>query len=187
MSYIKLTNGVPEIYSIGQLRRDNPNTSFPKNIPEALLAAYDVYPCKQEAGGPPAHNPMTQDVTQEFTQLHGEWAQVWVVKEKSQADKDAAKALWRSSAVLSRAQFCTRAFRAGLLPKADAIAAAKGEWPPSFDAALAGLPEDVKTEAQIEWAAVNEIRRDASTLAVVQAAENIDEAHIDALFGWKET
>jgi hypothetical protein len=42
--YVKLTNGQPEIYTIGQLRRDNPNTSFPKNIPDERLAEYDVYP-----------------------------------------------------------------------------------------------------------------------------------------------
>lgn len=41
--YVKLTNGQPEIYTIGQLRRDNPNTSFPKNIPDERLAEYDVY------------------------------------------------------------------------------------------------------------------------------------------------
>jgi hypothetical protein len=107
--------------------------------------------------------------------------------EQIAADKTRRIEAWRSTAVLSRAQFCTRAFRAGLLPKADAIAAAKGEWPPSFDAALAGLSEDIKIEAQIEWAAVNEIRRDADTLVFVQAAEQIDDAQIDALFGWKET
>lgn len=42
--YVKLTNGQPEIYTIGQLRRDNPNTSFPKNIPDERLAEYEVYP-----------------------------------------------------------------------------------------------------------------------------------------------
>ena len=42
--YVKLTNDQPEIYTIGQLRRDNPNTSFPKNIPDERLAEYDVYP-----------------------------------------------------------------------------------------------------------------------------------------------
>lgn len=42
--YLKLTNGQPEKYTIGQLRRDNPNTSFPKNIPDERLAEYDVYP-----------------------------------------------------------------------------------------------------------------------------------------------
>ena len=42
--HIKLTNGQPEIYSIGQLRRDNPQVSFPKVPSDDLLASYDVYP-----------------------------------------------------------------------------------------------------------------------------------------------
>jgi len=42
--YIKLTNGSPENYTIGQLHRDNPQVSFPKNIPDSTLAEYDVYP-----------------------------------------------------------------------------------------------------------------------------------------------
>lgn len=41
--HIKLTNGQPEIYSIGQLRRDNPQTSFPKVPSDDLLSSYSVY------------------------------------------------------------------------------------------------------------------------------------------------
>lgn len=42
--HIKLTNGLPETYSIGQLRRDNPQTSFPKNPSDELLAEWGLYP-----------------------------------------------------------------------------------------------------------------------------------------------
>ena len=42
--HIKLTNGQPETYSIGQLRRDNPQVSFPKVPSNELLAGYGVYP-----------------------------------------------------------------------------------------------------------------------------------------------
>ena len=42
--HLKLTNGVPAKYTLGQLRRDNTQTSFPKLIPDELLASYDVYP-----------------------------------------------------------------------------------------------------------------------------------------------
>ena len=42
--HLKLTNGVPAKYTLGQLRRDNPQTSFPKSVPDDLLASYDVYP-----------------------------------------------------------------------------------------------------------------------------------------------
>jgi hypothetical protein len=43
--YIKITNGVPSKYTIGQLRRDNPQTSFPRIIPDSVLADYSVYLC----------------------------------------------------------------------------------------------------------------------------------------------
>ena len=42
--YVKVTNGFAEIYSIGKLRKDNPNTSFPKHPTEALLADWNVFP-----------------------------------------------------------------------------------------------------------------------------------------------
>jgi hypothetical protein len=42
--YVKNTNGQPETYSIGQLRRDNPNTSFPKRPSDELLAGWGIYP-----------------------------------------------------------------------------------------------------------------------------------------------
>jgi hypothetical protein len=41
--HIKLNNGVPERYSITQLRSDNPNTSFPATLTEEVLARRDIY------------------------------------------------------------------------------------------------------------------------------------------------
>lgn len=45
MAYVKVTSGNVDIYpySVGQLRRDNPNTSFPKQVPENILEEYGVY------------------------------------------------------------------------------------------------------------------------------------------------
>lgn len=42
--FVKVTNGEAVEYTIGQLRRDNPKTSFPRQIPNELLANFDVYP-----------------------------------------------------------------------------------------------------------------------------------------------
>jgi len=42
------------------LRRDNPNTSFPKNIPAGMMTEYGMVPVKQLAG--PDHNPLTHEV-----------------------------------------------------------------------------------------------------------------------------
>lgn len=43
--FVKLTNGnVDQFpYTIGQFRRDNPNTSFPAQIPNTILRRYAVY------------------------------------------------------------------------------------------------------------------------------------------------
>jgi hypothetical protein len=45
-------------YSISQLLRDNPQTSFPKNPSDALLAEYNVYPVKPTER--PEFDPMAQ-------------------------------------------------------------------------------------------------------------------------------
>jgi len=79
--HIKLTNGIPENYSIGQLRRDNPQVSFPKSIPDDTLAEYDVYPLK------PTDRPevdYTKNVAEGTpVQQGGEWVQVWDVTDAS--------------------------------------------------------------------------------------------------------
>ena len=43
--HVKLTNGQPDQfpYTIGQFRRDNPQTSFPRQIPDTILRRYAVY------------------------------------------------------------------------------------------------------------------------------------------------
>lgn len=47
--YAKINNGVVEKfpYSIGLLRKDNPKTSFPNKLTEAILTSYGVYPVRE--------------------------------------------------------------------------------------------------------------------------------------------
>jgi hypothetical protein len=76
--HVKLTNGVPTPYTIGQLRRDNPQTSFPKNIPDEVLASYDVYPVKSAPA--PAYNELTQLIrVVDPVEIDGVWTQQWEV------------------------------------------------------------------------------------------------------------
>lgn len=42
--FVKVTDNKATVYSIKQLRKDNPNVSFPKEPNEALLAQWNVYP-----------------------------------------------------------------------------------------------------------------------------------------------
>ena len=77
--FIKLTNGTSETYTIGQLRRDNPNVSFPKEIPAEILANYDVYPVKRIPA--PEIDNKTHQHTQSVELVNGEWTQVWATVE----------------------------------------------------------------------------------------------------------
>jgi hypothetical protein len=70
--YIRLTNGQPETYTIGQFRRDNPDTSFPKDIPAETLAQFGVYPVKELPR--PDYDPQTHYLKQsDFYQVDGKW------------------------------------------------------------------------------------------------------------------
>jgi hypothetical protein len=82
--YILAPNQIAEIfpYSIGNLRRDNPNVSFPRNPSDALLASYDVFPVVTQA--PPEHDPARQNLNQATpTLVDGQWLQTWQVTDAS--------------------------------------------------------------------------------------------------------
>ena len=70
--YAKLTNGTPAKYTLGQLRRDNPQISFPKSIPDDLLASYDVYPYSRPAV--PEYDSLAwRLIDDEFVNVNGAW------------------------------------------------------------------------------------------------------------------
>lgn len=78
--YAIIINGVVETYpySIGQLLRDNPQTSFPKNPTDSLLAEYNVLPVQRTDY--PAYDLITQNLTEQTPVLAGNvWVQDWLV------------------------------------------------------------------------------------------------------------
>lgn len=81
-------------YSIGDLRRDNRNTSFPRNPSNAMLAGWSVFPVIEQE--PPSFNPATQNLNQVNPILvDGEWLQAWEVTDSSAeeiAERTEAKA-----------------------------------------------------------------------------------------------
>ena len=82
--YILAPNQIAEIfpYSIGNLRRDNPNVSFPRNPSEELLADWNVFPVVSQT--PPEHDPITQNLSQGTpTLVDGQWLQTWEITEAS--------------------------------------------------------------------------------------------------------
>ena len=81
--HLKLTNGTPAKYTLGQLRRDNPNTSFPKLIPDVLLASYDVYPYTRPSV--PEYDSLSHRLTDgSFEQVAVAWSLPYVFEKQPQ-------------------------------------------------------------------------------------------------------
>jgi len=85
MAYVKTTNGTVDTYpySVGKLRRDNPNTSFPKRVPDAMLAEWGVYTVVYT--DMPSIDDRTQKVEQEATPslVAGAWTVGWTTSDKT--------------------------------------------------------------------------------------------------------
>lgn len=65
-------------YSIGALRRDNLNTSFPRNPSEELLASWNVFPVVEVAA--PSYDLATENCNQvNPTFQDGQWMMTWAV------------------------------------------------------------------------------------------------------------
>ena len=80
MAYVKAQGGQTTYpYTIGQLRKDNPNTSFPKSIPDSMLGAYGVYSVKFVDA--PAYSADTQRIEQDAQPIesNGQWELRWSV------------------------------------------------------------------------------------------------------------
>lgn len=82
-------------YTVGDLRRDNPNTSFPKHVPEATMAKFGMYPVGYEAA--PEYDPMIQRIEHSNMPVlkDGKWVLTKTVVSLTAeqiADRTAAKA-----------------------------------------------------------------------------------------------
>jgi len=78
--FVKVTNGQIDQYpyTVGDLRRDNPSTSFPKRPSDAVLASWGVYPVANVDS--PAFSYATQNLTEgDPVLVDGQWRQTWVV------------------------------------------------------------------------------------------------------------
>ncbi len=76
--YAKITNGVVEKYpySIGDLRKDNKNTSFPAKPSNEMLAEWGVYPVTSTPE--PSYDIATQRVVWGTPVLtNGQWTHTW--------------------------------------------------------------------------------------------------------------
>jgi alpha-D-ribose 1-methylphosphonate 5-phosphate C-P lyase len=91
MTYVKTQDGqVTKFpYNIGQLRRDNPNTSFPRRISSETLASYGVFEVAIE--DMPQVDPATHKAIRSDTPVNvgDKWVLQWSTVEKTDEEKQA--------------------------------------------------------------------------------------------------
>ena len=90
MQLVKIVDGKPVRYSLFQLRRDNPNVSFPEKPTAESLSGMDVYPVVQNAQ--PDYDRLTQELHDRYQLVNGQWHQVWTRVERPVNDREVAVA-----------------------------------------------------------------------------------------------
>ena len=143
--YVKAINGVVESYpySIGNLRKDNPQVSFPKNPTNELLATWNVYPV--EPVGAPSTD-YTQNLKEGQPVYDGGWKQTWIVTQATAGE------------IAERTQSMADSVRSGrddLLVKSDWTQVAdapvdKAAWA-TYRQALRDLPQQAGFPTTIDW------------------------------------
>ena len=91
MLLVKTANGEVDQfpYTIGNLRRDNPQTSFPKQIPNSILQSYEVYEVTEL--DKPAYDPLVQTLVRGTPVYNNDrWKVSYTTANKSDADAEAA-------------------------------------------------------------------------------------------------
>ena len=89
--YVKITSGSVDTfpYSVGQLRRDNPQTSFPRQVSDEILASHGVYSVTME--DQPSIDDRTQTVEQNAspTGSGNTWTLGWTITAKTSEEVQA--------------------------------------------------------------------------------------------------
>ena len=100
--YIKIPGAIYP-YSVGELKKDNPGTCFPRTPSIEMLAEFGVYPVK--AISQPEYDSLTHDCIEgQPAQVGAQWVQTWQVIPVSEeetawrvAERDAeAREVWKA-------------------------------------------------------------------------------------------
>lgn len=84
--YIKLIEGIPTQYTLSELLKDNPGTSFPAILSDELLQQFDIFPVTILPA--PAIDEKTQKIQSSYELIDGSWCVVGKIVEKTQTEID---------------------------------------------------------------------------------------------------
>lgn len=166
---VKVENNVVVAYpySIGQLRQDNPNVSFPRQPTPETFADFGVYSVVFPE--PPAYDPLTQriDHSNEPVLVDGQWTITATVVALTPEQIEANRLASVPQSVTPR-QARLALLGAGLLAQ--------------VEAAIAAMPEPDKSVAVIEWEYAVSIERSSAWIGSLGTALGLDDLALDQLF-----
>jgi len=92
MKYVRLNQGQPEVVTHSELKAENPNTSFPKELGDLLLTNWDLYRLIESPRQ--TYDRLTEKVVLSYAPGTGrDYLQVWTVEAlpaaEAQANQDA--------------------------------------------------------------------------------------------------
>lgn len=111
-----------------------------------------------------------------------QWTGSEWVDPRSQAEKDQALDAIRGGASLTKLAFCMRCMEVGLLTPAEAIAAAKGEIPASFQPMVEAMTPMERDFAAIHWAGATRVDRLDPFILNIATQANISPQMLDQIF-----
>jgi hypothetical protein len=170
--FVKIIDGSPVAYSIRQLRLDNPQVSFPREIRDETLAEYDVYPVADAP--PPEVASNEQAIAAPPALIDGVWTRQWSVIPKPVMVPP----------VISDRQFFHALAKMNVISEQEALAAvATGTIPQAMSDIVEAMPVDSERfDAKMFLSGAVEFRRDHALVAVFGAAMGWTDAQIDDLF-----
>jgi hypothetical protein len=159
--YAKINNQIVEKfpYSIGDWRKDNPQTSFPKNPSNATLAEWNVFPVISTSAN---YDPATQIATQQgcvYNEQLQRWETDWIIRDKTA--EELAEDL--SVAKSKKREEIKQAFATEELQPVESLTI---QWNGGYDSALkmdgAKRMAEMMTLNSVEFYDVNNIGHDLS-------------------------
>lgn len=166
--FVKVINGNPTDYTIRELKQENPNTSFPSEISDELLAGFGVYRVYIPTAPDFDYDTQVRDRTTAPTLVGDRWEHSWTVRdltaeELSQRDQEK---------------------RAGLVvtPRQARLELSKRNLLTNIAEIIALIPEPDKTVVEIEWEYAVSIERNSPWVIQLGSALGLDEKGLDELF-----
>lgn len=150
-------------YSIARLRRDNPQVSFPREMPDERLADWGVYRVTKVEQ--PVCDPETQTVEEgEPVHVDGAWSQVWNVRDLTAEELKA-----RVPRSITKRQARQEMIEAGLIG--------------AVESAINAIEDETQKALMLSWWNDSQnYERDNPELISMAASIGLTEEQLDSMF-----